>query len=192
MSVNKFNGAIQVAVNTLVEDCSALESAIMVGNDMLTGLMQLEKKCLDLCTLFKEFMGCQSDLLMARVELQTQLSAVHMSDEAKQIWMVDQLAFYKVWVTDLQAQLTGRKDICTLKISSKELLLIARLLRDMDLFEQCSLKQMLGFICASFCTVNQQRLSYESMRKKYSDVDQGSILKVKKLLLDMSNRLSDY
>lgn len=158
----------------------------------MRGLERLEEKCMDFCTLLREFVNYQSDLLLVRSELQSLLAISPLSEEAKQIWMADQLAFYKVWIANVATQFSGLKDACTLKIASKELLLLLRVLRDLELIEQVSLKQMLGFICTSFRTVNQEHLSYESLRKKYSDIDQSSILKVRKLLMNMSDKLSAY
>ena len=188
----KFKGNIQAAIGVLREDCATLDQAELAGDGGMPGLVQLETKCKDLCTLLKEFVDQQSDVLLARSELQSLLTTSALSDEARQIWMADQLAFYKVWIGNVGFQLAGLKETCTLKIPSKELLLLLRLLKDMELVEQGSLKQMLTFVCASFRTVNQEHLSYESLRKKYSDMDRGSILKVRKLLTNMSEKLSTY
>jgi len=188
----KFKGNIQVAIGALREDCVLLDQAELAGDVGMPRLVQLEEKCMELCTLLKEFVDHQSDMLLARSELQSLLATSALSEEARQIWMADQLAFYKVWIANVGFQLAGLKETCTLKIPSKELLLLLRLLKDMELVEQGSLKQMLTFICSSFRTVNQERLSYESLRKKYSDMDRVSILKVRKLLTDMSERLSAY
>ena len=188
----KFEGNIQAAIRALREDCALLDQDDLTVDSRMLGLGQLEKSCTDFCTLLKEFVGYQSDLLLVRSELQSLLTTSPLSEEAKQTWMADQLVFYKGWIANAAGQLSGLKDTCTLKISSKELLLLLRLLRDMDLVEQGSLKQMLGFVCASFRTVNQEHLSYESLRKKYSDMDRASILKVRKLLMNLSDKLSAY
>ncbi|GEM_PF-1450276 len=188
----KFEGNIQAAIGALQEDCVIVDQAERAGDGGMPGLVQLEEKCMDLCTLLKEFVDQQSEMLFARSELQSLLASSALSEEARRIWMADQLAFYKIWIANVGLQLAGLKETCTLKISSKELLLVLRLLKDMELVEQGSLKQMLTFVCTSFRTVNQEHLSYESLRKKYSDMDRNSILKVRKLLTNMSERLSAY
>ncbi|WP_286863385.1 MULTISPECIES: hypothetical protein [Sphingobacterium] len=187
-----FKGNIQAAIGALQEDCATLERGDLAADCRMQALIQLEKSCTDLCILLKEFAGYQSDLLLGRSELQSLLATSALSEEARQIWMADQLAFYKVWIANVGFQLAGLKETCTLKIASRELLLLMRLLKDMELVEQGSLKQMLTFVCTSFRTVNQEHLSYESLRKKYSDLDRSSILKVRKLLTNMSERLSTY
>ena len=188
----KFKGNIQAAIGALREDCALLDQAQLAGDGGLLGLALLQEQCRDLCTLLKEFVEHHSNMLLVRSELQSLIATSALSEEARLIWMADQLAFYRVWIANVEDQLAGLKETCTLKIPSRELLLLLRLLKDMDLVEQGSLKQMLTFICASFRTVNQEHLSYESLRKKYSDMDRNSILKVRKLLTNMSERLSTY
>jgi len=188
----KFEGNIQVAIRALREDRALLDQDGVTKDSRMLGLVQLERRCTDFCTLLKEFESYQSDLLLARSELQSLLVTLPLGDDAMQFWMADQLTFYKGWIANVALQLSGLKDPCTLKIASKELLLLLRLLRDMDLVDQGSLKQMLNFVCASFRTVNQEHLSYESLRKKYSDMDRSSILKVRKLLMNMIDKLSTY
>ncbi|MDR2273518.1 MAG: hypothetical protein LBF27_21595 [Sphingobacterium sp.] len=187
-----FNGNIQTAFHVLMMDWLMLEGQGTAGESRMQELMEFERKCIDLCGLLHEFADSQSALLRARTELRSKLVTVSLSEEAKRIWMADQIAFYSVWIKKTQIQLERRREVCTLNIPARELLLLLRLFRDMDLLEQVSLKSMFGFICDSFRTVNQGQLSYESLRKKYSDFDPISIRKIRKLLAGMNEKLDAY
>ncbi|MEN5435272.1 hypothetical protein ABE545_16680 [Sphingobacterium faecium] len=187
-----YKGQIQQAIHAILLEWSTIQSDTEHIEVSLHNITAFSNKCIDFIKLTNEFIDCRHLVLEARHELEQQLNVSLLTDMAKRIWLDDQLDFYTEWIQAVESQLSVSREPCVLYISAKELLLILRVMRDMELIDQVPLKNMFMFICDHFRTSNQEQLSFESLRKKYSDLDRTTILRVRKLLATMTDRLNTY
>ena len=132
------------------------------------------------------------DDLAARQALQRTMNKTVMAEGAAQMFWQDQLHFYSQWLKTIDRQFYDDQDRCALRVTVKELLWLLRLLNDEQLIASHQLKQLFQFISLHMRTEKQELLSYESLRKKYSQLDVEVLRNVKTLLNTLLKRTNHY
>jgi hypothetical protein len=138
--------------------------------------------------LFKE----QAKELDNRIGFQQAVSNMGLDEAAFLMFWRDQMSFYSSWLEDFDRQWYEDQERCLLKLSVKEMLMLLRLSKDLKLLGDSQLKQLFQFISLHFRTDKQEVLSYESLRKKYSQIDLETLRQVKNLLDKLSSRTNHY
>ena len=112
--------------------------------------------------------------------------------KARELFLVDQVLYLKQWVRTMETSFIVHGAPCLLQISSRDMLLFARLIREADLIGKGDLMQLFLFIQQHFRTMQQRELSLESLRKKYSMIDRNQLLRMNDLLLKLLRINGDY
>ncbi|NQD71614.1 hypothetical protein HP439_12865 [Sphingobacterium shayense] len=98
-------------------------------------------------------------------------------------FLKDQILHFKQTIADFQRLYFPRENPCLLHITSREILLFLRLVREAGILNaEDDLGQAVNFIHFHFRTNNQDHLSYESLRKKYSVLDKKQIKNMDRML----------
>lgn len=142
--------------------------------------------------LIERLLARQSEELDSRMVLQQAVNCLSLEEQASSMFWNDQLAFYGNWLTVFEKELYADQDRCLLKLSVKELLVLLRLGKDLKLLGDSQLKQLFQFVSLHIRTERQEVLSYESLRKKYSQIDLETLRQVKKLLDRLSGQMNHY
>lgn len=101
-------------------------------------------------------------------------------------FLVDQISHFKQTIADFQQLYFPQEDPCLLHISSREILLFLRLAREASIINaEDDIAQSVNFIHYHFRTNAQNRLSYESLRKKYSVLDKNQIKSMDRMLKEL-------
>jgi len=89
-------------------------------------------------------------------------------------------------------QMEPESQRCVVNISVRKMLMLLRLARDVELLPDDPLKHAFVFITKHFRTAQQEQISYESIRKKYSQMDSVAIAEVEGLLRECLKKLAEY
>src|SRR5690606_3454924 len=92
------------------------------------------------------------------------------------------------WVEQIDPD--GPRAVVSLTI--KQLLILLRLAREVGVLQDAPLKHAFVFIAAHFRTTQQEHISYESIRKKYSQLDEATIIEVQILLQACLDKIAEY
>lgn len=138
------------------------------------------------------FASQMNEEMVQRRKFQKVIDQVQLQPEAYNVFYTDQLRFYRVWLNRFAKGMTTAKEKCTIGLTVRQILLLLRLAKDTGILNETQLKPYFYFVQANFKTEVQQVLSYESLRKKYSQLDLQTIAKVKQLLEEMLRTLKQY
>ncbi len=133
--------------------------------------------------------------LATRRQLQAVLAPEHdMPSEAKQMYVEDQLAFYRQLIGEMLTFFTGSEQgrCVSFSLTVEELLFFIRLLLEEKVMEAGALKPIFLFLSKHARTVGSDALSYESLRKKYSGVQAGAKRRVSELLSSLAKRAAGH
>lgn len=141
---------------------------------------------------FSAFLDHLAQQIEARRSLQEVMDKAGTPQQAYRIFYEDQIYFYQNWLSSLNFLMTDTQQKCTLGLTSRQILLFLRLAREMELLDQTQLKPYFYFLQNSFKTEFQEKLSYESLRKKYSQLDARTVKNTRNLLENMLRKLDGY
>lgn len=112
----------------------------------------------------------------------------------KQLFGQEQYVFYKRLSDELASllQTDERQEDLYFRISitAVQLLFLLQIMHEAKVMETPKKGNLFTFISKHIGTFNQEKLSYESLRKKYRAVDRQTIVKVRRLLLDLINLIN--
>ncbi|MBL1411006.1 hypothetical protein [Sphingobacterium faecale] len=158
-----------------------------------------EKELLAFNGQIMEFMAalrqCCSDMqeqIDVRVELQDAVKLSGIKQAAYESFFQDQITFYRQWLSGFAELVHTDKGKCTVGLTVRQILLLLRLARDTGILAEQQLKPYFYFLQTSFRTNAQDSLSYESLRKKYSELDRYTIINLRRLLEEMLVQLKRY
>ncbi|MFD2966223.1 hypothetical protein [Sphingobacterium bambusae] len=149
---------------------------------------QLEGFLLDIST----FLDGKHKQLVSRGMLQNSLGDHFIAQESLQLFCIDQINFYKEWMLSMSLYIENPNYRCHLDISSREMLLIVRLLREVGLLQDSTIKSNIYFLKTFFATNKREYFSYESLRKKYSELDKRTLKKVRQNLVSLVELIDFY
>lgn len=109
-----------------------------------------------------------------------------------QLFWDDQLRFYDTWMNKWVEQTDPDGPRAVVSLTIKQLLILLRLARDVGVLQDAPLKHAFVFIVAHFRTTQQEQISHESIRKKYSQLDESTITEVEVLLQACLGNLAAY
>lgn len=130
--------------------------------------------------------------LQARRHLQQLVQKTDWDSEALQLFWNDQLRFYDTWMNKWVEQTAPESERCLVQVPLRKILLLLRLARDVDVLPDAPLKHAFVFIKKHLRTGHQENISYESIRKKYSQLDAVAIAEVEDLLHQSLDKLGEY
>ena len=130
--------------------------------------------------------------LEGRWHLQQLVRKTDWSTDALQLFWNDQLGFYASWIDNWLEQTEPVNQRCVVNISMRKMLMLLRLARDAEVLPDDPLKHAFVFITKYFRTAQQEHISYESIRKKYSQMDSVAIAEVEGLLRECLSKLAEY
>lgn len=120
---------------------------------------------------FKKHLEDELKLLNERHQMILYFKAIAAVGPVQSHFFKDQFVFLKDWFVDFEKVVFPFADRCQLNLSVREVLYLIRLLRDAGLLEKEELKYTYRFLGNNFRTAQQEQLSVESLRKKYSQLD---------------------
>lgn len=109
------------------------------------------------------------------MQMQGYYNDIPPADQPRLQFINDQMAFVKQWRKSFEDIVYQNNAACLINLSSREILYLIRLIRDADLLEKQDLKYTFRFLSRHFYTAQQDKLSAESLRKKYSQLDRKLI-----------------
>ena len=128
-----------------------------------TGIRQLEH--------LMKYLEDQIRLLKERHQMNLYFTTALATESVQFHFFKDQLFFLKDWFMGFEQVVFQRNERCQLNLSVRDVLYLTRLLRDAGLLEKEELKYTYRFLGNNFRTAQQEQLSVESLRKKYSQLD---------------------
>lgn len=130
--------------------------------------------------------------LQGRRRLQELVQETDWDKDTLQLFWDDQLRFYDTWMNKWVEQIDPDGPRAVVSLTIKQLLILLRLARDVGVLHDAPLKHAFVFIAAHFRTTQQEQISYESIRKKYSQMDSVAIAEVEDLLRNCLDKLTEY
>lgn len=130
--------------------------------------------------------------LQGRRHLQQLVQETDWDTDALQLFWDDQLRFYDTWINKWVEQMEPEGPRAIVSMTIKQLLVLLRIARDVGVLQDAPLKHAFVFITAHFRTPQQEQISYESIRKKYSQLDTVAIVEVEDLLYKSLDKLAEY
>lgn len=153
---------------SLCQDIAALDSSSVPN---LPAVENLLDRLLLFMSAFVAYLKEQEELLDERLLLQHHFDLTVLDKKLQEHFYRDQLSFLKHWVAVFEKSIYQSAGSCQLNISSRDVLYLIRLLRDAEVLERSDLKYTFHFLSGHFHTPQQDKLSAESLRKKYSQLD---------------------
>jgi len=157
-----------------------------------TVLLAFNKQIMEFVTALGHFCSDMQEQVDARIELQQTIEHSDINHTAYEGFYLDQIAFYRRWLSGFAELMPTGRAKCSIGLTARQMLLLLRLARDTGILAEQQLKPYFYFLQASFRTNAQDNLSYESLRKKYSQLDRYTIINVRKLLEEMLVQLKHY
>lgn len=130
--------------------------------------------------------------LQGRRRLQELVQETDWDTDTLQLFWDDQLRFYDTWINKWVEQIDPEWPRAIVSLTIKQLLVLLRVARDVGVLQDAPLKHAFVFIAAHFRTTQQEQISYESIRKKYSQLDESTITEVEVLLQACLGNLAAY
>lgn len=155
-------------------------------------LDKLNEHQLLLLNFIEDAMDRRRSELKSRVEVQQAMRKVDLDTKALQLFYKDQRRSYEGFLSEIRKEIDVRMSPCVTQLSAKQMLLMLRLFRELEIIPQAPLIEHVTHISRHFSTPNQKSLSAESLRKKYSKVDARIVGEVKEILQNMIAKLDEY
>lgn len=160
-------------------------------------LLRLQDAFKLLLTEIQQYFGDMQQELLSRGEL------INLWDEeklhiplTKKLFGMDHYRFYKEVWDELNAVLSVQKETEDLyfrvSISAMQLLFLIHLMHEARIVETPKKGNLFRFISKHIGTLQHEELSYESLRKKYHTADRNTIIKVRRLLMDLVNLINNH
>lgn len=129
--------------------------------------------------------------LRAREELQQRiLAALPESARIKELWWNDQRAFYAELLERMDTYLNYDDTAAvTFSINALEMLFLVRLLIEEGVLKTQTLQPVFRYLSRYGRTERHNKLSFDSLKKRYSMQHEGSRKKVKQLLMNLIRRI---
>jgi len=112
----------------------------------------------------------------------------------KELFAQDHYRFYKQLWEELDELLAVRQNTDDLyfrvSITAMQLLFLIHLMHEANIIETPKKGNLFRFISRHIGTLQHEELSYESLRKKFHIADKNTVLKVRRLLLDLVNLIN--
>lgn len=141
---------------------------------------------------FTNYLADQVRLLKERHQMNLYFTTATTDGPVQSHFFKDQLTFLKDWFSDFEQVVFQHADRCQLNLSVREVLYLIRLLRDAELLETEELKYTYRFLGDNFRTAQQEYLSVESLRKKYSQLDKRIMHNTTALLARLAELNKSY
>lgn len=117
-----------------------------------------------------------------RMEMQRACLSVAWNESTFAIYRQEQVAFCQRWLRQYRQLWMPEHQRCTVHLTTAQIVLLVRLARETEILPDVALKQSFSFVSAYMATQKQERLSYESLRKKYSEIDLKNLMAVRAIL----------
>lgn len=176
----------------IVRDYEKLKVLEVHETDCWNGMERLHQRIEKLLDELRQWIAMMEYDLQARRHLQQLVRDADWNTEALQLFWNDQLGFFENWLGDWTEQTQPESQRCVVNISLRKTLILLRLARDVAVLPDVPLKHAFVFITEHFRTIQQEHISYESMRKKYSQLDMATITGVEDLLHQCLDKLTEY
>lgn len=176
----------------LVRDYERLKVREVDGRDCWYEIERLHQRIEKLLEEVRHWSAVMEQELQGRWDLQQLVRKSDWSGDALQLFWNDQLQFYESRLNQWMVQMEPESQRCVVNISVRKMLMLLRLARDIELLPDDPLKHAFVFITKHFRTAQQEQISYESIRKKYSQMDSVAIAEVEGLLRECLNKLAEY
>ncbi len=176
----------------LVRDYERLKVREVDGRDCWYEIERLHQRIEKLLEEVRHWSAVMEQELQGRWDLQQLVRKSDWSGDALQLFWNDQLQFYESRLNQWMVQMEPESQRCVVNISVRKMLMLLRLARDVELLPDDPLKHAFVFITKHFRTAQQEQISYESIRKKYSQMDSVAIAEVEGLLRECLNKLAEY
>ncbi|WP_164112351.1 MULTISPECIES: hypothetical protein [Sphingobacterium] len=131
---------------------------------------------------FAAYIAVQLQLVEERLLMQQHYEETALDATLKNHFDADQRGFVQQWLHSFEQVVYPSDGECLVKLSSREMLYLVRLIRDAGLLELTELKHTFRFLSRHFYTKQQRRLSAESLRKKYSQLDRPLMVRMEQHL----------
>ncbi|MEC3879743.1 hypothetical protein [Parapedobacter sp. 10938] len=131
--------------------------------------------------------------LEAREELQARLlDAPSSSKQTQQLWWDEQLDFYDGLIGRIDRSLCFNEDArVTVSLNAQEILLLVRLMVEEGIIHTETLRPIFRYLSQYVGTHTHRRLSFDSLKKRYSLRHVGADKHVRQRLLNMLKRLDN-
>lgn len=176
----------------LVRDYERLKVREVDGTDCWYEIERLHQRIEKLLGEVRHWSAVMEQELQGRWDLQQLVRKSDWSGDALQLFWNDQLQFYESRLNQWMLQMEPESQRCVVNISVRKMLMLLRLARDVELLPDDPLKHAFVFITKHFRTAQQEQISYESIRKKYSQMDSVAIAEVEGLLRECLKKLAEY
>src|SRR5690606_11492673 len=132
--------------------------------------------------------------LDAREELQARLlDTPSSSKQTQQLWWDEQLAFYHELIDRIDQSLCFNEDArITVSLNAQEILLLVRLMVEEGIIHTETLRPIFRYLSQYVGTHTHRRLSFDSLKKRYSLRHAGAEKRVKQCLLNMLKHLDNH
>ncbi len=160
--------------------------------DRNTNLLAFNSQILEFMAALRKFSSDMQEQIDARIELQGAIKISGINHSAYESFYHDQIAFYRQWLSGFGEVMRTDKGKCAIGLTARQILFLLRLARDLGILAEQQLKPYFYFLQTNFKTNAQDNLSYESLRKKYSQLDQYTIVNVRRVLEEMLIQLKRY
>lgn len=129
--------------------------------------------------------------LRAREELQQRiLSTLPESNRIRELWWKDQRAFYTDFLERMDTHFNyDETAVVTFSINALEILFFVRLLIEEGIIRTDTLRPVFRYLSRYGNTERYSKLSFDSLKKRYSLRHDGSRKNVKQLLLNLIRRI---
>ncbi|GGH11970.1 hypothetical protein FAZ19_00025 [Sphingobacterium alkalisoli] len=186
------NKDLQVHYQILWEKYLLLGEEALTREEQVARLTAFNSEINSFSSLVHQFMEEMTDQIVSRMGLQNAISDATINDSAFASFYSDQINFYRTWLNNFEQIIDKSANKCTIGLTVRQLLLLLRLAKDMELLPEPQLKPYLRFLQLNVRTPVQEALSYESLRKKYSEFELTTIRQIRQLLERMLRRLNHY
>lgn len=166
----------------LAEQISVLDRAGGPVPDQIHLMEQWNERAVSvLDTMHKELERCRQQL-EDRMAMQRACRDVAWNESTFAVYRAEQVAFCQRWIRLCRQMWMAEDQRCKIHLTAAQIVLLVRLARETEILPDVALKQSFAFLSAHITTQKQQRLSYESLRKKYSEIDPKNLQAIRAVL----------
>lgn len=188
---NTNNVPLQQQLKEIYADFMSLQEE-SEGADRMKKLKKFNTQLSDFVKQVIQFIQDMQEQIQNRKKLQEIIEGAQVQPQTYEGFYKDQISFYRNCLNQFGQIKIQTRDKCTMALTAKQVLLLLRLARDTNILTEKQLKPYFYFLQTNFKTESQETLSYESLRKKYSQLDKSTITQVKNMLEAMLRILKHY
>ncbi|SEN21235.1 hypothetical protein SAMN05216436_11326 [bacterium A37T11] len=156
-------------------------------------LLDINERIHQLLSEATEHLEQLNEQLKSRKELQELLMQLkHKQAKTRTMLWQEQVSFYQDMITEIQEHFKKEENAyITISLTTLEILFLIRLFLEEEIIQADSLQPIFRFLSSYTGTLQHSRLSFESLKKRYSSSTAVN-KKVKQLLQRMITRIDKY